>query len=149
MFLAVSQVPGHLCKPLQLAIVVIQCGDDDVRPELAAVLADTPVFVLDTAELLGDFQLTFRLLSLGVFLRVERREVLAYDLLRLISFRLLGAFVPCLDISVRIHEENSIVLHILNQELVTFKLGQGFLVLDLQLLTSNTASGVGFLRINK
>ncbi len=55
-----GQVAGDLGKADQLAITVAQRGDDHVRPETCAVLANTPAFVFVAAIAGRAFELACR-----------------------------------------------------------------------------------------
>src|SRR5262245_42479478 len=58
-----AEVAGHFRESDHLTRCVLQCRDDDARPESRAVFPDAPALVFDTADANGFLQLAFRLTS--------------------------------------------------------------------------------------
>src|SRR5688572_28671356 len=95
---ALREIAGDLGEPEQLAGFVAQRGNDDVRPEARAVLADTPVLVLEPAERRRLGQLVLRPAARDLIVRIEARKVSADDLRSGVSLDPAGAFAPSHDL---------------------------------------------------
>jgi hypothetical protein len=114
--LGLGDVPGHLREPDVLAGVVEDRGDQDICPELAAVLADPPALlgVLPLAE--RALELVLGVARLLLLRRVEDPEVLADDLRRAIALGALRAGVPARDDARGRQHEDRIVLDRVDQQ---------------------------------
>src|SRR6188472_4539050 len=77
---ALGEVAGDLGEGDELAVVVLDGGDDHARPEERAVLAHPPALVLEAADALGLLQLVLGPAAIDVGLAVEDRKMLADDL---------------------------------------------------------------------
>src|SRR5262249_15621352 len=115
--LALGDVAGHLRESAEPAGSVVHGGDDDVGPEPRAVVPKPPALVLDAPLSTGDLQFPLRLAAAQVFLAVERREVPADDLLRLVALDALGPGVPGGDVAVGVEHEDRVVAHRRHEEL--------------------------------
>jgi hypothetical protein len=107
--LALGEVAGDLGEPDELAATVAHGGDHDVRPELAAVLADAPALVLEPAIAEGFLELVFALAGADVVLRIEHGEVTADDLVAGVALGALGAEVPGRHVSARVEQEDRVI----------------------------------------
>ena len=67
-----GEVAGDLREAEEAAFGVLQRGDDDVRPELGAVLPNAPPFVLEAALAFGHLQLILRESRLDGLAWIER-----------------------------------------------------------------------------
>ena len=113
--LAGRQVTGDFREAEQLPVVVLEGRDDDVGPKLRAVLANPPALVLEPSLGSGHLQFVGGPAPVERLLRVERREVLADDLVGLVLLDPLGPGVPGGDVAVRVEHEDGVVLHALDQ----------------------------------
>ena len=113
---ALGQIARHLGEADQLAVLGAQRGDDHVRPELRAVLADAPALVLEPAVARRALQLALALAGADLLVVVELREVVADDLARLVALDPLGAGVPGHDAAARVEHEDRVVLDRLDQQ---------------------------------
>ena len=104
-----GQVTSDLDEPGEGAGPIAHCGEDDVAPELRAVLPDALALFLESSFAGGKIEIALRLSTAAILGRIEHREMLAYDLLARIALDLLRATVPASDISVRIEHEDRIV----------------------------------------
>src|SRR6185503_12124894 len=100
----------------ELAVLVPQGGDDDVRPEVRAVLAHAPALLLVASVALGDAQLLGGVVAGDVRLGVEGREVLADDLLVGVALQPPRAGVPGQDVAVAVEQEDRVVDHRLDEQ---------------------------------
>ena len=82
---ALRQVAGQFGEAAQIAGLIANGREDDVRPERRAVLAHAPPFVLVPSAGGGEVEVVLRLAVLDVFARIEAGEVLADDLFRVRS----------------------------------------------------------------
>src|SRR6185312_8292128 len=102
----IGEIARDLGEADQFAMLVAERGDDDIRPEARAVLANAPALVLEASRSRGRCELelgkAFRV-ALG---RIKNGEITANDLLRLVAFETLGADVPRGDVAVRIQHED-------------------------------------------
>jgi hypothetical protein len=113
----VGHVPCHLQVPLDVAVLVADRRDRDVRPEARPVGPDAPALVL-CRPLLGRVgQVRLRDAGLAVGLGVERREVLAQDLPGFVALDPLGALVPGPDPPLGVQPENGVLLDGVDQRL--------------------------------
>ena len=126
---ALRQIARDLREGEQLAAFVAQRGDHDVRPEPRAVLAQAPAFVLETPIHGRALQLELRPFALDIRRRIENREVLADDFMRLVLLRARSAGVPAHDVAARIEHEDGVVLHAFSHQPKEFRIerGRGFL----------------------
>ena len=106
---ALGEVAHHLGVAEQLPGVVAHRRDDHVAPVGRAVLAHAPAFLLEAPLGGGHLQLPLRLPALDVLARVEAREMLSQDLLRLVAGDALGARVPARDAAFGVEHENRVV----------------------------------------
>ena len=104
-----GQVSRHLRESDHLAVRIAQRSDDHVRPEPRAVLPEAPSLVLEPPIAGGAAQLHLRLPVQDVLARVERGEVPADDLVRLIPLQLFCADVPGEDLAARVEREDGVV----------------------------------------
>ena len=81
----------------------------DVRPEPRAVLPEAPTLVLEPPVAGSAAQLHLRLPVCDVLARVERGEVPADDLVRVITLQLFCADVPGEDVAARVEREDGVV----------------------------------------
>src|ERR1019366_2766976 len=88
-----GQVAGDLGEASDRAARVAQRGDDDIRPEASPVLAHAPALVLDAPVAANRFEDLVGPAGGAVLRRVEDREVLADDLVRLVALGSLRARV--------------------------------------------------------
>src|SRR5690349_17784313 len=96
----------------------MQRGDDDVGPEGGAVLANAPAFVLEPPLPRSDPELVLGK-SLGDLLRrVEHREVLPDDLLRLVTLDAARTLVPAGDVTSRVEREDGVVAHRIDEQAI-------------------------------
>src|SRR6201999_1884694 len=91
---ALGQVAGDFGKSDQFALFIVHGVYYDVRPEAAAVLANAPTFLFETALPPSRREYFFRPLGQPVVLGVESREMLTDDLVAGIPFDPFGAEVP-------------------------------------------------------
>src|SRR5207237_2630094 len=104
--LSLGDVARDLGEAAQLSALVVDRGDDDVRPEAAAVLAQAPPLFFVDAGAAGDLELALRVVRLLVSLGIENREVLADDLGWRVALDPLGAGVPGDDVPGRVKHED-------------------------------------------
>ena len=74
---AFRQISGDFCKPNQRSRFIMQRRDDDARPELRTVFADSPVLFFISSFAQGGFQPLLRMAGLPCFFGIEDREVFA------------------------------------------------------------------------
>src|SRR5580658_9185014 len=67
-------VAGDLPETDQVASGIFDCGDDDVGPELRAVFAQPPTFILDAAIAKRNLEFALRLAGVDVLLWIENRK---------------------------------------------------------------------------
>ena len=91
---ALGDVARDLGEADDLAAIVADGIDDDMRPEAAAVLAHAPAFLLEAALAPGGVERLLRLAVAAVLLGVELREVAADDLVRQVALDPLRAGIP-------------------------------------------------------
>jgi hypothetical protein len=108
-FATLSEIAGDLCVAQELAFVIAQGGDDYIRPESGAVLPYAPAFILESTRVCGGSELELGESFLDELARVEDREMLADDLVRLVTLEPLGAGVPAQDHPVGIQSEDRVI----------------------------------------
>ena len=96
-FLAFGDVPRDLGEADKHALAIADRVDDDVRPELRAVLADAKAFSFESPFTPRCFKRDRGKPGLAVFLGIKDREVLADDLFRLVALDPFRARVPACD----------------------------------------------------
>jgi hypothetical protein len=112
-----AQVARDLEEAAQRAVVVAHAGDDDARPEAAAVLAETPALVLETALGADRFQLAPRQAGLERFRRIEAREMRPDDVVAGVALDALGAGVPARHPALEIEQEDGVVADVADHAL--------------------------------
>src|SRR5207244_4389912 len=80
-----GDVARHFREAAQLPVPVVNGGDQDIRKEAGAILAQAPTLVLVSPIANGLLQLHLRLVGILVHLRIEDREVLSDDFLWLVA----------------------------------------------------------------
>jgi hypothetical protein len=113
---ALGQVPGDLGEAPQRAGPVSQGGDDDVGPEHRTVLAHAPALVLEAAVGGSAPQLLVRPAPVHGLLRIKAREMLADDLASPVALDARGAGVPGSNVTLRVQEEDGVILDALDQQ---------------------------------
>src|SRR6478672_931194 len=98
--------------------VIAKGGDDDVRPEARSVLADAPSLFLETAFLDRDLELPGGLVARDLLVRIENREMPPDDLVRLVAFHSLRAFVPAQNVTRGVEREDGVVAHPVDEQTV-------------------------------
>ena len=111
-----GEVAGDLRVAGELALLVVERGDDDVAPEPGAVLAHPPAGVLDAALVAGLRQQPEREAGAPVVVGVEHREAAADGLVGGVALDLLGAEVPGLDDALGVEGDDRVVGHLADQE---------------------------------
>src|SRR6185437_409409 len=91
---ALSEITRDLGEADEISIGVAYRIDNDMRPEVGAVLAHAPTLGFELALLLGDFENTAGEVSRPVLVRVEPGKMLANNLAGRIAFEALGPGVP-------------------------------------------------------
>jgi len=109
--LALSQVASDFEKPGQFALIRAKGRDDNVSPELRAVLADSPAFVLKPAIERGSAKLFGRPASADCVRGVKDFDRFPDDLVGRVSFEISRAGVPTLNLAVDVQQEDGVVLH--------------------------------------
>jgi hypothetical protein len=112
---ALGEVAGDLREAPQRAVGVAQRGDDDVRPEQRAVLADAPALVLEAPELGRALELDLGPAARIRLGRVEHREVLADDLGSRVALDAPRAGVPRQHVAGGAQHEDGVVGHALDE----------------------------------
>src|SRR4051812_791046 len=107
--LRLGEVAGDLGETDVAAFLIEQRRDDDVGPELRAVLADPVALLLISAFRDRPAQLVGRVIAAARVLRIEDGEVFSDDLLRLVPLEALGADVPARDVAALIEHEDGVV----------------------------------------
>src|SRR5439155_1995991 len=116
--LARGEVLDDLRVALELASGRAHRDEDDVRPEHRAVLADAPALALEPAFLRRDTELILGPSDGGVVGGIKERARLAHDLVLVVAVDALEARVPREDASVRVEEEDRVLLHRLDEPAV-------------------------------
>jgi hypothetical protein len=109
-------VPGDLAEPAELSGRVADRGQQHVGPESGPILAHPPAGLVRSPLPLRPAQQRARQVLRPVLGGVERREVPPDDLVRAVALDPLGAYVPGLDPTGRIEQEDGVILHDLDQE---------------------------------
>jgi hypothetical protein len=104
-----GQVPGDLREGAQVSFVIAEGRDDDIRPELRAVLAHPPALILEAPRFGGHAQLFVGPSIADGFVGIEAREVLAQDLVNGIALDPLRALVPGRHPSRGVQQEDRVV----------------------------------------
>src|SRR5258706_1194159 len=112
---AVRKIARDLGEAAQLAAVVLERGDDHVRPEERAVLAHAPAFVLEAALRRRDLELLPGPSARAGFIRVEGREVAPDDLVGSVALQVLGAEIPGKDVARSVRQKDSVVPYALDE----------------------------------
>ncbi len=107
--LALGDVAQGVDEADHLAGVVADGLQRRLGPETAAVLAAAPALALEASAGQGGRQRPLRQAAAAIFFGVEAREVLADDLVGLMTGDPLGAGVPAGHQAVRIHHEDGVV----------------------------------------
>jgi hypothetical protein len=94
---ALGQVARHFREAPQRAVLVAQCRDDDVGPELLSIFPHAPAFVFKAPILGCRLQFLLGQAPLHGLSRIKAGEVLADDLLGAIALEAFGARVPTGD----------------------------------------------------
>ena len=113
--LALRQIARDFGEAAQLAVLPEGC-DDDVGPERGAVFAHPPAFILEATLLASEFQLAFGPAALHLLDRVETREMLADDLIRLVALDPSHARIAGENDPGRVEQEHRVVLVGLDQQ---------------------------------
>ena len=119
-----------LAKPTSSPLPIAEGGDDDVGPELGAVLTDAPPLVFEAADTRRDLQLVLRK-ALGHFVvRVEGRKVPADNFRCLISLDALRAGVPCRDVATWVEHEDGVITNGFDEKAEAFLAAPQLLLLE-------------------
>src|SRR5438105_5575256 len=124
-FAALCQVPCDLRETGELARVIAQRCDDDVRPESRAVLAYAPAPVFYASERFGLMQQLCRTPALLIFRGVKAGHRLADDFAAVVALDEPSPFVPRHDLTVGTQHENRVVLHARDQQTAELVLDVG------------------------
>src|SRR5204862_1861237 len=96
---ALGEVTRDLDEAFEAARGIAYWREDDVRPELLAVLAESPALFLEAAFRGRGLELPVRLSAGDVLGCEESREMRAQDLLLPVSLDLFGTGIPGRDAS--------------------------------------------------
>src|SRR5271163_442415 len=110
-------VAGDLSETDQVAFGIFQRGNDHVGPELRAVFAQPPTFILDAAVTKGNLEFALRLAGVDVLLGIKTGEVFADYFGSFVALDALSSSVPGADTAVGLEHEDGIVMHRLDEEL--------------------------------
>ncbi|MNS59449.1 hypothetical protein D3C72_924080 [compost metagenome] len=111
----VGDVPGHLGQADDLALVIANHIQRGQRPELRAILAYAPAFILRHALLQRLAQQALRA-AFGAILRgEEQREMLADHFIGTVPLDALRACVPRHHMAGRVEHVDGVIHHRLNQ----------------------------------
>jgi len=113
-----TDVARDLREADQFALGVPDRVDDDVRPEARTVLSQTPSLALEAPFFLRKPKGKCRQAALSIFVGVERGEVSTDDLLLLVTFETLGAWVPARDEAARVEHVDGVVGNGLDEQAV-------------------------------
>src|SRR5882672_5906193 len=111
--LAVGNVVDDLREAAQLSGLVAQRRQNDVRPELRAVLAHPPALALVAPLERGKLELHSRVATGRVIGEKEARIVLADDLVGEIALDALRPEVPAGDVALHVEHVDGVVAHVL------------------------------------
>src|SRR6202035_4313482 len=114
--LALGEVAGYLGEADEPPFRVVEGGDDDVRPERRAILADPQPLVLEAADMLRNFQLVLRPAPRHRLGGIELGEVQAEDLAGPVALDPLGAGVPADHVAFGVEHEDGIVADTLDEQ---------------------------------
>lgn len=123
--LALGEVARDLGKADEPAVRRTDRIDHHMSPEPAAVLADTPAFVLELAFAGRDFKRARRKPGLAILLAIELREMTSDDLVVRVALEALRARIPARHPSFRVEHVNGVVGNRFHQKPVTPVRGQG------------------------
>src|SRR6185503_4058914 len=111
-----GDVTGDLREAKQAAQVIAQGGDDDVRLETGAVLADAPAFVLRATVLLSQLEVQRRAAASDIARSAETGQWRALDFIGAIAEQPLRAGVPTGHPPGGVEHKDRIVLHTLHEQ---------------------------------
>src|SRR5690606_35932052 len=102
------------------AVVVIQSGDDDTRPEPRAILAYAPAFVLGAAMFARHREFRLRFPGAAIVGLVEHGGMPAENFHALVARDAARAGVPAGDDAFRAEHVDRVVLHALDDQAKAF-----------------------------
>src|SRR5690606_19608401 len=111
-----GDVAGDLGEADDLAQVVVDGVDADMRPEAAAILAHPPGFLLDPPGRSGNVEGLFGLARRPILGGMEAREMFTDDLVGSVALDPLCAQVPAADAPLTIEHVDGVVRDPLNQQ---------------------------------
>jgi hypothetical protein len=115
---AFRDVARDLGEAEQRAIGRADRVEHDAGPEARAVVAHAPAFAFEAAFVARRGQRPFGQAGGTVLVRIETREVLAHDLVGLVTLEALGASIPAADVAFRVQHVDRVVADAGHQQLV-------------------------------
>jgi len=113
---ALAEIACNFAEAKQFAVMVVNRGNGDARPETRAVFADAPAFLLNPAVLSCLREHVLRFMDPTVCFGVETREMAADDFLGRVTLDALRAAIPAGYIALGIEHEDGVVLDSINQQ---------------------------------
>ena len=111
-----GDVAGDLGETAEGPRGVVDRGDDDVRPESGAILADAPSFAFGRSVLPRQLESLLRFSGGDILLRIENREMLPDDLLVFVPLDPARPEIPGRDLPVGIENEDGVIAHRIDEE---------------------------------
>src|SRR5262249_29161666 len=115
-----GQVAGYLGKSGEVALLVAQRRDHDVRPKTRAVFANAPALLFATTLAAHRFVNALGRARVAVFGCVKEREVMSDDLVCLVAFDSLGASIPSSHLAGWVETKNRIIGNRVDQRVELF-----------------------------
>jgi len=116
---ALGHVPRNLAEALQLAVLVVDCAQDHIRPEHGPILSDTPALILEPPLGSRNLQLPRGPIRRKRFGGVKTGKMLADNLASGVTLEALGPGVPGHDVPVRVQHENRVIAYAVYEEPIT------------------------------
>src|SRR6202000_1527494 len=120
-----SQVAGDFGEADKLPLRRADCVDDNVGPELRAILAHAPALSLEAAAALGFLQRQSRDVLQALSVGVKGREMPTNNLIRFIALEAPGAGVPTGHATLAIQHVDRVISDRLNEYPVAAFAGLG------------------------